>query len=35
LVAALVDGLMLHYMLDQELPVGEALAGVEDLLRKD
>ena len=35
LVAALIDGLVLHHMLDQDLPVGEALAGVEDLLRKD
>ncbi|MFI7454298.1 TetR/AcrR family transcriptional regulator [Nonomuraea sp. NPDC049714] len=33
LVAALIDGLMLHYMIDHELPVGEALTGVADLLR--
>lgn len=32
LIAASIDGLMLHYMLDPGMPVGEALGAVEDLL---
>ncbi|MEU4704167.1 TetR/AcrR family transcriptional regulator [Nonomuraea dietziae] len=35
LIAALIDGLMLHHMLDRDLPVGEALAAVEDLLEEE
>ena len=32
LIAASIDGLMLHYMLDPAMPVGEALGAMEDLL---
>lgn len=32
LIVASIDGLMLHYMLDPGMPVGEALGAVEDLL---
>ncbi|QKW37312.1 TetR family transcriptional regulator C-terminal domain-containing protein [Actinomadura sp. NAK00032] len=32
LIAASIDGLMLHYMIDGELPVGDALTAVEELL---
>lgn len=32
LIAASIDGLMLHYMIDGALPVGDALAAVGDLL---
>ncbi|WP_433497568.1 TetR/AcrR family transcriptional regulator [Sphaerimonospora sp. CA-214678] len=35
LIAALVDGLMLHYLLDSDLPVGEALAALADLTEPD
>ncbi|TDD10837.1 TetR/AcrR family transcriptional regulator [Nonomuraea diastatica] len=34
LVVAAIDGLMLHYMIDGDLPVGAALSAVEDLLAK-
>lgn len=33
LIAASIDGLMLHHMIDGELPAGEALAAVEELLQ--
>jgi hypothetical protein len=29
---ALLDGLMLHYLLDGELPIGEALAALDALI---
>ncbi|TDD83809.1 TetR family transcriptional regulator [Actinomadura darangshiensis] len=32
LIAASIDGLMLHYMIDGELPVGDALSAVGELL---
>ncbi|TDE21323.1 TetR family transcriptional regulator [Nonomuraea mesophila] len=32
LIVAAIDGLMLHYMIDSDLPVGAALSAVEDLL---
>lgn len=35
LIIALIDGLMLHYMLDSDLPAGEALTAVEDLLEEE
>ncbi|MER6952218.1 TetR/AcrR family transcriptional regulator [Nonomuraea sp. NPDC000554] len=35
LITALIDGLMLHYMLDPGLPAGAALAAVEDLLEDE
>ncbi|MFI7128869.1 TetR/AcrR family transcriptional regulator [Nonomuraea sp. NPDC050153] len=35
LIAALIDGLMLHYMIDGELLVGEALSAVEELLEEN
>ncbi|MER7209493.1 TetR/AcrR family transcriptional regulator [Streptosporangium sp. NPDC000239] len=35
LVVAAIDGLMLHYMIDSELPIGEALAVAEQLLPRE
>ncbi|NUP76882.1 MAG: TetR/AcrR family transcriptional regulator [Nonomuraea sp.] len=35
LVAATIDGLMLHHMIDPDLPVGEALSAVEALLEEE
>ncbi len=35
LITASIDGLMLHYMIDGDLPVGEALSAVEELLEED
>lgn len=35
LVAAVVDGLVLHRMIDPDLPVGDALSAVEALLEED
>ncbi|MFI6925313.1 TetR/AcrR family transcriptional regulator [Nonomuraea spiralis] len=34
LVTAAIDGLMLHYMIDPDLPVDAALSAVEDLLEE-
>ncbi|MEU8803336.1 TetR/AcrR family transcriptional regulator [Spirillospora sp. NPDC048819] len=35
LITASIDGLMLHYMIDGDLPVGEALSAVGELLEDD